>query len=80
MTAARAFGMKRVNGSAIYCRDRVLDKARFIQCVRVDHGLHIELISDRQAAVDGGRRGSPIFMKFHRTRASQNLFFECTRE
>ena len=49
MPAARAFAVKSMNRPAFECPDRILDKARLIQCVRVNRDLHVELIGDIEA-------------------------------
>ena len=55
MPAASAFGVKCVNCSALEGRDRIFDKAAFVQCVGVDKNLNIHVVRDRQATVDGRR-------------------------
>ena len=66
MAAARAFGMKGVDGAPADGRQRVFNKAGFVQRVGMDHHLHIHLVGDRQAAVDRGGRGAPVLMQLQR--------------
>src|SRR3546814_2193708 len=56
MAATGAFGMEGVDGAVPERRDRILDKAAFIQRVGMDGDLDIMLLGDIQAVVDGGRR------------------------
>ena len=66
MSAARALGVKGVDGAPFHRRDGVLDKARFIQRVGVDHDLHIHCIGHAQATIDGGGGGPPVLVQFQR--------------
>src|SRR3546814_14274240 len=65
-----AFGMEGVDGAVPERRDRILDKAAFIQRVGMDGDLDIMLLGDIQAVVDGGRRGAPVFMQLQADRKS----------
>ena len=80
MAAARAFGMKGVDHTLFHRRDRMLDKAAFIQRVGMDHHLHIHGVGDRQAIVDGGRGGAPVFMQLQRAGPAAHLFLQCRRK
>ena len=62
-----ALGMEGVDRAALHGTDCVFDKAGFVERVRVDHHLHVHRVSNREAAVDGTRRGTPILMQFERT-------------
>jgi hypothetical protein len=57
MPAARALRMKGVDGASADRRHRVLDEAGFVQRVGVDHHLHVEVVGDGNAAIDGRGRG-----------------------
>ena len=76
VAAARAFRVIGVNRAAGDGRDRVLDKAGFIDGVGVNGHLHIELVGNAQAGVDGGRSRAPILMQFQTAGARANLFRE----
>src|SRR5260221_8256132 len=80
MPAAGAFGMKGVNGSALEGRDCIFDKPALVQGVGVNGNLHIHLIRDREAAIDGGGRSAPIFMKVEPAGAGLHLLNETLRQ
>ena len=42
---------------------RGLDEARLVQRVGVDRDLHVHLVGDREAVVDGGGRGAPVLVQ-----------------
>jgi hypothetical protein len=63
MAAAGAFGVEGVDGAALEGGDGVFDEARFVERVGVDGDLHVHFVGHRQAAVDGGRRGAPVFVQ-----------------
>ena len=44
-------------------------KPDFVQRVGVDHHLHVVVIGDREAAVDGGGRGAPVLVQLQRAGA-----------
>jgi hypothetical protein len=56
----RTLSVIRMNRSSLERCDRILDKARFVERVRVDVDLHIILISDLERDVDDSRRRSPV--------------------
>ena len=64
MPAACTFGMKSVNGAPFQCCYSGFNKARFIECVSMDHNLHIHVISHRKAAINRSRSRTPIFVQF----------------
>ena len=64
MAAPCPFGVKGMDGAALDRCHGVFDKAGFVERVGVDHHLHIHLVRHRQAAVDGGGRGAPVFVQF----------------
>ena len=51
-----------------------------LQRVGVDRDLHAELVGHRQAGVDRGRRGAPVFVQLQAIGAGFDLLFECTRQ
>src|SRR6202011_1651039 len=67
MAAAGAFGMEGMDGAALERGDGVLDEARLIERVGVDHHLHVVVVGDRQAAIDRCRGGSPVLVQLQRT-------------
>ena len=73
MPAPGALGMERMNSSAFERRDRVLDKAAFVQCVGMQHDLDVMVVGDGEAAIDGGRGRSPILVQLERARSGKNL-------
>src|SRR5918912_3828475 len=79
MPAAGAFGVKRVDIAALEGGNRVLDETAFVQRIRMDRDLNIELLGDRQAAIDGGRSRAPIFVQFEPARTSLDHLDEGAR-
>src|SRR5258708_3440478 len=63
VAATGSFGVKGVNSSSLEGCDRILDKAAFVQCVSVDKNLHIHVIRDGEAAINGGGGRTPVFVK-----------------
>ncbi len=80
MAAAGALGVEGVDGAALEGGDGVLDEAGFVQRVGVDHHLHVVIVGDRQAAVDGGRRRAPVLVQLQRAGAGQHLLLERRRQ
>ena len=76
VAAAGAFGVKGMDGAALEGFDGVLDEARLVERVAVDHHLHVVFVGDRQAAVDGRRRRAPILVQLERAGAGLDHFFE----
>ena len=79
VAAAGALGVEGVDGAALEGRDRVLDEARFVQRVGVDHHLHVVVVRDREAVVDGGGRRAPVLVELHRAGAALDLLDEARR-
>src|ERR1700722_20726700 len=76
MAAARALGVEGVDGAALEGLDRVLDEARFVQRIGVDHDLDVVIVGNAEAAVDRSRRRAPVLMQFERASAGLDLFDE----
>src|ERR1051325_11506685 len=64
MATARAFGVKGVDVAALEGGDRILNKTAFVERIGVDRDRNVELLGDREAAIDRGRGGAPILMQF----------------
>src|SRR5438445_591625 len=79
VAATGSFGVKGVNSSSLEGCDSILDKAAFVQGVSVDENLHIHVIRDREAAIDGGWGRTPVFMKLEGARAGLDLLDEACR-
>src|SRR6266481_5831131 len=79
VAATGSFGVKGVNSSSLKGCDCILDKTAFVQCVSVDKNLHIHVIRDGEAAIDGGGGRTPVFMKLEAARASLDLLDEARR-
>ena len=73
VAAARAFGVEGVDGAALERLDRVLDEARFVQRIGMDHHLDVVIVGDRKAAVDRRRRRAPVLVQFERAGARLDL-------
>ena len=69
VAAAGAFGMKGMDGAALERLDGILDKARLVQGVGMDHDLDVVIVGNRKTIVDRGRRGAPILVQLERTGA-----------
>ena len=76
VAAARALGVEGVDGAALEGLDRVLDEARFVQRIGVDHHLDVVIVGDRQAAVDRRRRRAPVLVQLERAGAGLDLLDE----
>src|SRR6201981_238777 len=63
MSATRSFRMKCMNGPALESGDCIFDEAAFIKRVGMDKNLHVHVIRNRQATVNGGGRRTPVLMK-----------------
>ena len=66
--AAGALGVEGVDGAALEGGDSVLDEARFVQRVGVDHHLHVVIVGHRQRAVDGRGRRAPVLVQLEAAR------------
>ena len=62
MTTTCAFSVKRAQSAPFGRSNRVFNKARFVQRVRVNRHLHVVLIGNVQTVVDGSGCGAPIFV------------------
>ncbi|MNS58089.1 hypothetical protein D3C72_909950 [compost metagenome] len=79
MAAARPFGMEGVNGSPANRRQRIFDKAPFVQRVAVQRHLNVHLFGNLQRAVDRRGRRAPVFVDFQPDSARCNLFAQGVR-
>src|SRR5580704_9494682 len=80
MSATGPFRVKSVNGSTLEGCDSIFDKSTLVQRVSVDKHLHVHVIRDREATIDGGGSRTPVFMKFQAARSSLNLFNQTQRQ
>ena len=78
MAAACALGVEGVDGPAFHRAKRMFDKAGFIQRVGMDHHLHVHVVRDRQAAINRGGGGAPIFVQLQRTGPAVHHFDQRT--
>src|SRR5580693_2234401 len=63
VSASRPFRVKRVNRSSLEGCDCILDETALVQRIGVDENLHIHVIRNREAAIDGGGCRTPVFVK-----------------
>ena len=73
MAAARAFGVKGMNGAIANCRQRIFNETGLIERIAVQRDLDVHLVGHGQRAVDSGRRGAPVFMDFQANCARADL-------
>ncbi len=71
--AAGALGVIGVDGAAVDRGQGVLDEARLVEGVGVQVDLHAGGVGDRQAGVDGGRRGAPVLVQLETRCATAQL-------
>ena len=76
VTAAGPFGVKGVDGAAADGADRVFHKAGLVEGVGVDAHLHVEAVGHRQAAVDRGWGGAPVFVQLEAAGAGAHLLLD----
>ena len=73
MAAAGSLGVIRVNRTPLECGDGIVHEARLVQRVGVNRHLHVVLIGNGEAAIDGRRRRAPVFMQLQPDCACPNL-------
>ena len=73
VAAARAFGVVGVNRASLERADRILHVAGFVDRVRVNRNLHVELFRDRERAIDGRGSRAPVFVQLQANRAGLDL-------
>src|ERR1700751_323808 len=76
MSATRSFRMKCMNGPAFESGDRIFDEAAFVKRVCMDKNLHVHVIRNRQATVNGGGRRTPVLMKLQAASPGLDLLNE----
>src|SRR6266478_5548148 len=79
VSTARPFRVKRVNGSALECGDRIFDETAFVERVCVDKNLHVHVIRNRQTTVNGRGGCTPVFVKLETARSGLDLLNETRR-
>ena len=80
VAAAGALGVEGMDGAALEGRDGVLDEARFVQRVGVDHDLNVVIVGDREAAIDRRRRRAPVLVELERAGAGLDHLDEGGRQ
>jgi len=78
--AARAFGVKGVDGAALEGGHRVFDKARLVERVGVDGHLRVGGFGHAQAVVNRCGRGAPVFVQLQANGARIDLFVQRRRQ
>ena len=79
MTAARAFGVKSMNGAIANRRQRIFHETGLIERVTVQRDLDVHLVGHGQCAVNSGGRGTPVFMDFQANCARGDLLAQGVR-
>ncbi len=80
VAAAGAFGVVGMDAAPLERGQGVFHKAGFVQGVGVDRHLHVVFVRHRQAVVDAGRGGAPVFMQFQANGAGLDLQFQGFRQ
>src|SRR5580704_4220783 len=80
MSAASALGVKGVDGPALEGGDGIFDETALVQRVGVDGNLHIQVVRDREATIDGGRGRTPVFVELQAASASLDLLNKTRRQ
>ena len=73
MSAARAFGMERMDRAALHRREGIFDEAALVQRVGMEGDLHVLLVGDGKTIVDRGGRRAPVLMQLQADDTSVNL-------
>src|SRR5690606_2469726 len=79
VASACAFGVKAMDRPPLHRRDRVSNKATFVQRVGMEGDLNVFLVGNRKAIVDRGGGGSPVLMKLEPDSAGANLLAQRLR-
>ena len=79
MTAARAFGVKSMNGAIANRRQRIFHETGLIERVAVQRDLDVHFVGHGQCAVDSGGCGAPVFMDFQANCACSDLLAQGVR-
>src|SRR5258707_6129176 len=79
MAPAGAFGVIRVNGPSLDRGNRVFDETGLVQGVGVNGDLYVELVGNREAGVDRGRRRAPVLVELETDGTRQNLLAQQLR-
>ncbi|MCY1415244.1 hypothetical protein D9M71_307180 [compost metagenome] len=80
MAATGTFGVVGVNGAALESGQGGFDEAGFVEGVGVDRHLHIVLVGNAQAIVDGRRCRAPVFMQLQTNGTSLDLLDQGLRQ
>ncbi len=73
VAAAGAFGVEGMDGAVLEGGDGVLDEAELVERVGVDHHLNVELVGNRETAVDRRRGRAPVLVQLERAGAALDL-------
>ena len=76
VAAAGPLGVEGVDGAAADGTDRVFHKAGLVEGVGVDAHLHVKAVGHREAAVDRGWGGAPVFVELEAAGAGAHLLFD----
>lgn len=71
---ARTLGVVRVDGPPLERGDCALHEAGLVERVGMDQTLHVQLVADAEARVDGRRRAAPILVQLEAARPGDDLF------
>src|SRR5215471_1618974 len=79
MSAACPFRVKGVNGSALEGCNCILDETALVERVGMDKNLHVHVICDRQAVINGRGCCAPVLMKLEAACPGLDLLNEAPR-
>src|SRR5262249_17405829 len=80
MPAAGTLSVKCMDSSTFEGCDGVLYKTTLVESVCVDEYLNIHVVGDGEAAIDGGWRRTPVFMKLKAACPSFDLLNKARRQ
>lgn len=76
MAATSAFSVIGMDDTVLEGTNGGLNVSGLIEGIRVNKTLHVKLVTDRQARINGGGSASPVLVQLETTSACNDLFAE----